>query len=172
MGVGVTGIVAATVMVRDLTRSARWYCEVLDLRFIREFTVDGTVWGVVLHDQDADFVIVLQDLSTVPGVRDLHGSRPLVLKAPSRETVEKLAGRFARLGLDPRGPVTDPDGTAVDIVDPDGIVLRVRHVTSPPDTGFQGVAYDADNTVTGTYTTPALDVPTPSSVSPSNTDDG
>ncbi|QHY94231.1 Glyoxalase-like domain protein [Streptomyces sp. S4.7] len=156
-----TGIVATTAMVRDLTRSASWYCEVLDLQFIREFTVDGAVWGVVLHDRDADFVIVLQDLSTVPGVRDLHGSRPLVLNAPSRETVENLAGRFGGLGLDPRGPVTDPDGTVVDVVDPDGIILRVRHVTSPPDTGFQGVAYDADGTVTGIYATPALDVATP-----------
>lgn len=133
----------------------------LDLQFIREFTVDGAVWGVVLHDRDADFVIVLQDLSTAPGVRDLHGSRPLVLNAPSRETVESLAGRFGGLGLDPRGPVTDPDGTVVDVVDPDGIILRVRHVTSPPDTGFQGVAYDADGTVTGIYATPALDVATP-----------
>ncbi|GAA2956953.1 hypothetical protein GCM10010478_65810 [Streptomyces erythrogriseus] len=38
----------------------------------------------------------------------------------------------------------------MDVVDPNGIVLHVRHVTSPPDTGFQGVAYDADGTITGT----------------------
>ncbi|PWE11024.1 hypothetical protein DD630_33830 [Streptomyces sp. BSE7F] len=113
----------ALVLVRDLTRSARWYCERVGLRFIREFTVDGAVWGAVLHDQDADFVIVLQDLSTVPGGGDLRGSRPVVLGAPSREMVQKPAGRFGALGLDPRGPVTDPDGTVVDVVDPDGIVL-------------------------------------------------
>ncbi|MEU3445420.1 hypothetical protein AB0926_34285 [Streptomyces griseoincarnatus] len=94
------GVRLALVLVRDLTRSARWYCERISLRF----TGDGAVRGAVLHDQDADFDIVLQDLSTVPGVGDLRSSRPVVLGAPSRETVQKLAGRFGTLGLDPRGP--------------------------------------------------------------------
>ncbi|MEV5089409.1 hypothetical protein AB0N18_16090 [Streptomyces griseoincarnatus] len=144
------GVCLALVLVRDLTRSARWYCERASLRFIREFTGDGAVRGAVLHDQDADFGIVLQDLSTVPGVGDLRSSRPVVLGAPSRRRCRSWPGGSARSGSTRAARVTDPDGTVVDVVDPNGIVSHVRHVTSPPDTGFQGVAYDADGTVTGT----------------------
>ncbi|MBQ0976107.1 hypothetical protein AB0N37_34730 [Streptomyces griseoincarnatus] len=91
------GVRLALVLVRDLTRSARWYCERVSLRFIREFTGDGAVRGAVLHDQDADFVIVLQDLSTVPGVGDLRSSRPVVLGAPSRRRCRSwLGGSRAR----------------------------------------------------------------------------
>lgn len=98
------GVCLALVLVRDLTRSARWYCERASLRFIREFTGDGAVRGAVLHDQDADFGIVLQDdvdraRGRGPAQQPSCGARRALA-----ETVQKLAGRFGTLGLDPRGP--------------------------------------------------------------------
>ncbi|MFJ3976155.1 VOC family protein [Streptomyces sp. NPDC090021] len=159
MGVGISGIAAVTVLVSDLARSTRWYCDVLDLAFIREFSVDSALWGVVLLDADANFVFVLQDMDTTPGVRDLRGTRPVVLAAPSRASVNTIAERLHDMGLSPRGPVTDPDGTFVDVTDPDGIILRFRHVADDVSLSFQGVAYGADGGITGTYDHPHLQLP-------------
>ncbi|MCH0539022.1 VOC family protein [Streptomyces sp. MUM 203J] len=158
MGVGVSGVAAVTVLVSDLARSTRWYCDVLDLTFIREFTVDGSLWGVVLLDTDARFVFVLQDRATVPGVEDLHGTFPVVLAAPSRAFVDGMADRLRRMGLSPRGPVSDPDGTIVEVADPDGIFVRFRHVAADAAETFQGVSYGAEG-ITGTYDRPRLRLP-------------
>lgn len=158
MGVGVSGVAAVTILVSDLARSTRWYCDVLDLAFIREFAVDGTLWGVVLLDTDAGFVFVLQDRATVPGVEDLRGTRPVVLAAPSQAFVDDMADRLRRMELSPRGPVSDPDGTFVEVADPDGIFLRFRHVAAEAPVTFQGVSYGAEG-VTGTYDRPRLQVP-------------
>ncbi|WP_432246991.1 VOC family protein [Streptomyces sanyensis] len=156
MGAGVSGIAAVTILVSDLARSTRWYRDVLDLAFIREFAVDDALWGVVLLDTDANFVFVLQDKGTAPGVQDLRGTRPVVLAAPSRASVENTAERLRAMELSPRGPVTDPDGTFVDVADPDGIILRFRHVPDEVSLGFQGVSYSADGSVVGTYDHPRL----------------
>ncbi|MDH6537845.1 VOC family protein [Streptomyces sp. SPB4] len=159
MGVGVSGVAAVTILVTDLARSTRWYCDVLDLVFIREFAVDGALWGVVLLDTDANFVFVLQDKGTTPGVQDLRGTRPVVLAVPSRASVDNMVERLRGMGLGPRGPVTDPDGTIVDVTDPDGIILRFRHVPADVSLSFQGVSYGADGSIVGTYHRPHLQLP-------------
>ncbi|WP_435599873.1 VOC family protein [Streptomyces sp. C10-9-1] len=159
MGVGVSGIAAVTILVSDLARSTLWYRDVLGLTVIREFAVDGALWGVVLLDTDANFVFVLQDKGTAPGVQDLRGTRPVVLAAPSHASVENTAERLRDMALSPRGPVTDPDGTFVDVTDPDGIILRFRHVPDDVSLGFQGVSYSADGSVVGTYDSPRLQTP-------------
>lgn len=168
----VTGVAAVTLLVADLARSARWYADLLGLDYLREFRVDGRLWGVVLLHRPAGFVLLLQARETEPEARVPDGFRPVVLAAPSREFLDAMADRCRRLGAEPRGPSADPDGSVLDVTDPDGMILRFRHVTA--DTGgpggkappFLGITYDADAAVTGTYDTPALGLP------PSRTGDG
>ncbi|MFE2476105.1 VOC family protein [Streptomyces sp. NPDC059389] len=100
-GVGVSGVAAVTILVTDLARSTRWYCDVLDLVFIREFAVDGSLWGVPLLDTDANFVSVLQDKGTTPGVQDMRGTRPVVLAVPSGASVDNMVERLRGMGLGP-----------------------------------------------------------------------
>ncbi|MFE9257133.1 VOC family protein [Streptomyces sp. NPDC006879] len=159
MGIGVSKVAAVSLQVSDLDRSVRWYCDVLDLRLVREFVVTEELWGVVLLDTDAEYALVLQPLPPGASAANLRGSRPVVLAVDSRGCVEDIAGRLRRLGLRPKGPLTDPDGVLVDVADPDGILLRFRYVTAPASTAFRGVTYDAAGTITGTYEHARLSTP-------------
>ena len=57
---GLRGIVQATIPVSDLGRSARFYADLLGLRYVREFADGTTVTGCALADFDARYFIALR----------------------------------------------------------------------------------------------------------------
>ena len=64
---GLRGIVQATIPVSDLARSARFYADLLGLRYVREFGDGTTVTGCALADFDARYFIALRRRDRLAG---------------------------------------------------------------------------------------------------------
>jgi catechol 2,3-dioxygenase-like lactoylglutathione lyase family enzyme len=79
--IDVTGILVASVPVRDLARSAAWYRDLLDLDYVREFSDDERVTGCGLVDRTAHYMIALRLRSTIAGEPDLRGEHPIIVEA-------------------------------------------------------------------------------------------
>jgi catechol 2,3-dioxygenase-like lactoylglutathione lyase family enzyme len=140
---GVRGIVQATIPVSDLASSARFYADLLDLRYVREFG-DGTiVTGCALADFDARYFIALRRRDRLAGGEaDLRGEHPVIVEAENREAAERIRERAARLGV-PSTSGTHADGTWIEFLDPDGIALRIVHTPTPTES-FLGVTFGPD----------------------------
>ena len=157
---GIRGIVQATVPVGDLTRSARFYQELLDLEYIREFGDGTTVTGCALADFSARFFIALRRRDALAGGEaDLRGEHPVIVEAETPGAAERIRERATRLGI-PSTSGTHADGTWIEFLDPDGIALRVVHTPTPTES-FLGVSFGPDGTQEF-YREAKLDVPTSS----------
>ncbi len=140
---GLRGIVQATIPVSDLGRSARFYADLLGLRYVREFGDGTTVTGCALADFDARCFIALRRRDRLPGGEaDLRGEHPVIIEAENREAAERVAERATRLGV-PWTSGTHADGTWIEFLDPDGIALRIVHTPTPTDS-FLGVSFGPD----------------------------
>ena len=81
---GIRGIAQATIPVSDLARSARFYSDLLGLRYVREFGDGTTVTGCALADFDARYFIALRRRDTLAGgAADLRGEHPVIVEAES-----------------------------------------------------------------------------------------
>jgi catechol 2,3-dioxygenase-like lactoylglutathione lyase family enzyme len=79
---GIRGIAQATIPVSDLARSARFYHDLLGLRYVREFGDGTTVTGCALADFDARFFIALRRRDKLAGGEaDLRGEHPVIIEA-------------------------------------------------------------------------------------------
>ena len=140
---GIRGIVQATIPVSDLARSARFYGDLLGLRYVREFGDATTVTGCALADFDARYFIALRRRDTLAGdAADLRGEHPVIVEAESPEAAERIRERATRLGI-PSTSGAHADGTWIEFLDPDGIALRVVHTPTPTES-FLGVAFGPD----------------------------
>ena len=140
---GIRGIVQATIPVSDLARSARFYGDLLGLRYVREFGDGTTVTGFALADFGARYFIALRRRDTLAGVAaDLRGEHPVILEAESPEAAERIREQGTRLGI-PSISGIHADGTWIEFLDPDGIALRVVHTPTPTES-FLGVAFGPD----------------------------
>jgi catechol 2,3-dioxygenase-like lactoylglutathione lyase family enzyme len=149
------GIVQATIPVSDLARSAAWYRDVLDLRYVREFHDAERVTGCALADWQARFLIALRLRSTTAGGGDLRGEHPVVIEAADAASAERVRARADARGIASTSG-THADGSWIEFVDPDGIGLRIVHSATGPRR-FLGVRLtDADVTF---YDTPQLELP-------------
>jgi hypothetical protein len=72
----------------------------------------------------------------------------------SRSVLDELAQRCDRLGIARSNIQDGPEGSRLDVPDPDGTVLRFYHFTAPTD-GFTGIEF-RDGQQVGTYATPRL----------------
>jgi catechol 2,3-dioxygenase-like lactoylglutathione lyase family enzyme len=157
---GIRGIVQATVPVGDLTRSARFYQELLGLEYVREFGDGTTVTGCALADFSARFFIALRRRDALAGGEaDLRGEHPVIVEAETPGAAERIRERPTRLGI-PSTSGTHADGTWIEFLDPDGIALRVVHTPTPTES-FLGVSFGPDGTQEF-YREAKLDVPTSS----------
>jgi len=150
------GIVVVSLPVTDLTRSAAWYRDLLDLDHVREFSDDQRVTGCALADFRTRYMIALRLRSTTRGQADLRGEHPITVEARDAAATDRLRSRAAALGI-PCTTGIHADGTWTEFVDPDGICLRVVHGAAGPET-FMGVR----STATGEpqlYDTPRLVLP-------------
>ena len=140
---GLRGIVQATIPVSDLARSARFYADLLGLRYVREFGDGTTVTGCALADFDARYFIALRRRDRLAGGEaDLRGEHPVIIEAENREAAERIRERATRLGV-PSTSGTHADGTWIEFLDPDGIALRIVHTPTPTES-FLGVSFGPD----------------------------
>lgn len=140
---GVRGIVQATIPVSDLARSARFYSDLLGLRYIREFGDGTTVTGCALADFDARYFIALRRRDRLAGGEaDLRGEHPVIIEAEDPEAAERIREQATRLGI-PSTSGTHADGTWIEFLDPDGIALRIVHTPTPTES-FLGVTIGPD----------------------------
>jgi len=144
--------------VTNLSRSAAWYQSLLDLELAAEFAERGVVRGVQLMDPAGGFGIALRDREHCASKPVLTGFDAFALEVDSMAALHQLAERCERLNV-AHGGVQDRGtyGASLDIVDPDGTVLRFL-VNNPINEGsFVGVDFDDDGQPT-IYTTPRLTI--------------
>lgn len=131
------GLVQVSIPVTDLARSAAWYRDLLDLRYVREFGDDAGVTGCALADWDSRYLVALRLRSRTAGEADLRGEHPVVVEAAD----SAAAGRV-RARADARGIAwtsgRHADGEWTEFLDPDGIAVRMVHDAKGPRS-FLGV---------------------------------
>lgn len=149
------GIVQVTIPVADLARSARWYRDLLDLDYVREFTDDEGVTGCALVDWEARYLIALRLRSDTAGGADLRGEHPVILEARDAASAQRLRRRAGARGIDSTCG-THADGSWIEFVDPDGIAVRIVHSAAGPRT-FLGVHFASEGPV-AFYDTPRLEL--------------
>lgn len=157
MGLGVAAIQQIKVPVTDLQRSVSWYRSLLELELLREFVEGGVLRGAVLGDRDAGYLIGLRHRDAIPGRPScLAGFDLFSLALVSLPALEALAARCDHLGI-PHGGLQErgPDGTQLDVPDPDGTVIRFLSPFAEDAPAFGGVEFHDDGTMTF-YNTPRL----------------
>ncbi|MDD7937927.1 VOC family protein [Actinomycetospora lutea] len=152
MSAQVDGILQVKLPVTDLSRSVAWYRAVLGLRLWMEFVEDGELCGAGLIDDEAGYTIALRDRRATVSGPDLRGFDVVALHPTSSAALEALAARCDELGVEHSGIRGTPDGSYLDVPDPDGTVLRFYHYTGPT-AGFTGMEM-RDGAFVGTYDTP------------------
>jgi hypothetical protein len=150
----IEGIAQVKLPVSDLASSVTWYLSVLDLRLWAEFVEDGQLRGAGLIDRNGRFNIALRDRRHCAGEPDLRGFDVVAFTPTSRSSLDELATRCHALGV-AHGAIVDlPDGSILDIPDPDGTVLRFYHFTARTDI-FTGIEL-VDGVPVHRYSTPRL----------------
>jgi catechol 2,3-dioxygenase-like lactoylglutathione lyase family enzyme len=142
VSLGIRKIQHVKVPVTDVKRSAQWYARLLDLQLAREFVEDGVLRGVALVDRHAGFDVSLRDRSVCVGKPDLAGFDVVAFDVGSREGLSRLIARCQELNVD-HGDVQErgPDGAAIDIPDPDGVLLRFTWLGEGAAPGFMGLHF-------------------------------
>jgi catechol 2,3-dioxygenase-like lactoylglutathione lyase family enzyme len=156
-GTGIAGldrIAQVKLPVTDLARSVDWYQRFLGLRLWVEIVEDGVVRGVGLLDPEKRFNVALRDRTVCASQPDLSGFDVVAFLPATRSTLEEMAERCDRLGIARSEIVDGPEGSRLDVPDPDGTVLRFYHFTAPTD-GFTGVEF-RDGQQVGWYDVPRL----------------
>jgi catechol 2,3-dioxygenase-like lactoylglutathione lyase family enzyme len=156
-GTGIRGLdrfAQVKLPVTDLARSVQWYRRFLDLRLWFEIIEDGVLRGAALIDPQHRFNIALRDRSVCASQPDLNGFDVVAFLPADRAVLEDLVERCDRLDIR-CGEIQDgPEGSRLDVPDPDGTVLRFYHFTAPTS-GFTGIEYRGGQLV-GSYETPRL----------------
>jgi catechol 2,3-dioxygenase-like lactoylglutathione lyase family enzyme len=151
---GLAGIAQVKLPVTDLAHSVDWYRSLLDLRCWVEIAEDGVVRGAGLIDRQGRFNISLRDRTVCAGRPELPGFDVVAFAPTGRAVLADLVARCERLGVAHGGIVDGPEGSKLDIPDPDGTVLRFYFFTAPTE-GFTGVEF-RDGRQVGTYDRPRL----------------
>ncbi|GAB2505501.1 VOC family protein [Nocardia heshunensis] len=141
--------------VSDLARSVAWYCDLLDLRLAGEFREHGEVRGAQLM-HPSGFGIALREREYCAGKPDLAGFDVFALEVESVDELHAFAARADELEYT-RGEVFDlgDNGAALDIIDPDNLVLRLLVNNPFRADRFLGVDTDGQGGFT-LYDTPTL----------------
>ena len=140
--------------VTDLATSTAWYVAVLELRHWVEIVEDDEVRGVGLIDGEKRFNVSLRLREHCAAKPVLTGFDVVAFLPSSRDALAALAARCDRLGVAHSGVSDGPEGSRLDIPDPDGTVLRFYDFTAPTD-GCTGIVLENGRAV-GTYGEPRL----------------
>lgn len=143
------------IPVTDLARSVAWYRDLLRLTLAAEFRDRGQLRGAQLMDASG-FGIALREREFCARKPDLAGFDVVALEVGAVADLHELAARAGELGAEHTG-VTDrgAHGAVLDLIDPDGTVVRVLANNPLHPDRFVGVDSDAEGSFT-LYDTPVL----------------
>lgn len=123
-GVGtVAGLHHLKLPVTDVSRSRQWYVEALGFEPDLEFVEDGVLRGVALTHAPGSVRLALRhDPARAAG---LAGFDLVALAVGTRADLAAVLDRARAAGATPGEVITGREGWACDLVDPDGIVVRL-----------------------------------------------
>ncbi|MEV0059319.1 VOC family protein [Nocardia sp. NPDC050718] len=141
--------------VSDLRRSAAWYRELLGLSLAGEFAEAGVVRGVQLM-HPSGFGIALRERAFCAGTPDLGGFDVFALEVDSVDELHRIAAVATGMGAEISGVGDRGEyGAALDVIDPDGHVVRFLANNPFRADRFLGVDFDGAGGFT-VYTEPTL----------------
>ena len=112
----------ATIPVNNVAAGARWYHDVLQLEYVREFRAGGAVFACGLDDQHAEHGVQLRLQDATPAQPDLRGVHPIVLRVAGSAELDAVFNRLNGTASHPLGgPLCWRFGG---VLDPGAIVLR------------------------------------------------
>ena len=107
-----------TLPVSDVARSRDWYAVAFGLEVVAATATDAT-----LAHPDASVTVVLRE--DAPRAQALAGFDVLTLTTPTRDDLDAVVARLDGLGVAHGAPNASDAGVAVDVLDPDGLVVRL-----------------------------------------------
>jgi catechol 2,3-dioxygenase-like lactoylglutathione lyase family enzyme len=121
--VAVLGVHHVKLPVTDLCRSAAWYARTFGFVTRVEFVEHDLVRGLVLR-HPAGFALALRDRRATDRQTDLAGFDPFALAYAGLAGLEAFAERCDRIGVAHSPIVETKIGWAMQVPDPDGILVR------------------------------------------------
>ncbi|QLY32678.1 VOC family protein [Nocardia huaxiensis] len=142
--------------VTDLPRSVAWYRDLLALELAAEFCEAGELRGAQLM-HPSGWGVALRERAHCASTPDLTGFDAFAFELDSVDELRALAARAEQLGYDHTEVVDRGDyGAFLDIIDPDGTVVRFL-ANNPLHAGrFVGVDSGSDGDF-ALYDTPRLE---------------
>ena len=111
-----------TLPVSDVARSREWYARVFGLAVVGE-EVSGDDGNVTLAHPDASIEVVLRHDPT--RAQALAGFDVIAFTVGTIDDLEAVVARLDSLGVAHGAPMPSSSGVSVDVVDPDGLVVRL-----------------------------------------------
>ncbi|WP_037344895.1 VOC family protein [Sciscionella sediminilitoris] len=131
----ISGIHHLKIPVSDLAVSRAWYEKVFDYRVRIEFPdADGTVRGVA--GEIGGITVALRE--NPAAARGASGFDPICFAIPDRAAARAWAARLARLGVEHTPPGEGTQGWVVQVLDPDGIAIRLYSTATEDTTDRRG----------------------------------
>jgi len=119
--------------VADLARSREWYARVLGLQTYIEFTENGVLMGVGMHDPGGTIGLALRHDPARAAA--LAGFAPVALRVPTQAAMDAWQQLLEDLGEPHGGIVTGHAGRVlIGLHDPDGIEVRL-YLPAETETG-------------------------------------
>jgi catechol 2,3-dioxygenase-like lactoylglutathione lyase family enzyme len=119
----VVGYHHVKVPVSDVARSRQWYASVLGFEFDLEFTEDGALRGAALYHPVANMRLALrQDPARAAA---MAGFDIIALAVGTRQDLTVVAERAAAAGCATGPTERGSQGWTCDLIDPDGLVVRL-----------------------------------------------
>lgn len=116
------GVHHVTVPVSDVARSRDWYARAFDLAVLDE-SIDDAAGEVTLAHRTASINVVLrQDQRRAQA---LAGFDAIAFTVATIEDLEALVAHLDTQDLAHGAPVASSGGVSVDVIDPDGLVVRL-----------------------------------------------
>ena len=133
MDTAIDGFHHVKLPVADLARSRDWYARVLGLQTHIEFTENGLLMGVAMHDPGGTIGLALRHDPARAAA--LAGFNPVALRVPTQAALDAWQRRLEDLGEPHGGIITGHAGRVlVGLHDPGGIEVRL-YLPAETETG-------------------------------------
>lgn len=116
------GVHHVTLPVSDLARSRDWYARAFGLVVLHEAIDNGGGEVTLAHPSTSIRVVLRHD---PPRARALAGFDAITFTVATIEDLDAVVARLDTQGVAHGAPMASSSGVSVDVVDPDGLVVRL-----------------------------------------------